>query len=62
MAAYKAEFMSQHYEKRPRPLRAQAMARIGEWAPLAAKLPRLANLLSSQGKKFLGMAAERCGD
>jgi len=59
MATYKAEFMSQHYEKRRRPLRAHALARIGEWAPLAAKLPRLANFLSSHGKKVIGIASER---
>ncbi len=59
MAAYKAEFMSQHYGKKPRPRQAQAMARIGEWAPLAAKLPRIANFLAARGKKIVGMAAER---
>jgi FAD/FMN-containing dehydrogenase/Fe-S oxidoreductase len=59
MAAYKAEFMSHHYEKKPRPRQAQVMAHIGAWAPLAARLPRLANFLAARGKKLIGMAAER---
>ena len=59
MAAYKAEFMSHYYEKRARPLVAHLMGRIGEWAPLAARLPALVNLLSPLGKKFAGVASER---
>ncbi len=59
MAAYKAEFLSHYYEQRPRPLRAHAMGRIGEWAPLAAKLPGVFNFLSSRGKKVIGITPER---
>jgi FAD/FMN-containing dehydrogenase/Fe-S oxidoreductase len=55
MAAYKAEFLSHYYERHARPAFAHAMGRIGEWAPLAAKLPRLANALS--GSAFARRAA-----
>ena len=46
MASYKAEFLSHHYEGRARPLAAHLMGRIGQWAPLAARAPRLANALA----------------
>jgi FAD/FMN-containing dehydrogenase/Fe-S oxidoreductase len=67
MASYKAEFLSHYYEQRPRPRPRQAhsMGRIGEWAPLAARLPRLANaltqspVLSSILKAAAGIAPER---
>jgi FAD/FMN-containing dehydrogenase/Fe-S oxidoreductase len=54
MAAYKAEFLSHYYETRPRPRHA-VMARIGEWAPLASRMPALANALSPL-KRFAGLA------
>ena len=57
MAAYKAEFMSHYYETHRRPLGAQLMGRIGEWAPLAAALPSVSNFLSSIVKP--GIAGER---
>jgi FAD/FMN-containing dehydrogenase/Fe-S oxidoreductase len=65
MASYKAEFLSHYYESRARPRQALAMGRIGEWAPLAARLPRLANalaqspILSSILKAVTGTAPER---
>ena len=59
MAAYKAEFMSHYYEQRRRPRQAWTMGRIGEWAPLAAKMPRLANLLSPVAQRLAGIAPER---
>jgi Fe-S oxidoreductase len=65
MAAYKAEFMSHHYAHRARPLHAQAMGRIGEWAPRAMRAPNALNTLSSLpvisglAKKIAGIAAER---
>jgi FAD/FMN-containing dehydrogenase/Fe-S oxidoreductase len=59
MASYKAEFLSHYYEQRRRPLSALAMGRIGEWAPLAARLPGIANLLAPLGKGLAGIAAER---
>lgn len=59
MAAYKAEFMSHHYETRSRPLAAHVMGRIGEWAPLAARLPWFFNGMSSFGKSFAGISSER---
>jgi FAD/FMN-containing dehydrogenase/Fe-S oxidoreductase len=65
MASYKAEFLSHYYETRPRPPQAWTMGRIGQWAPLAAKVPWLANFLthtpglSRLGKRIAGVAAER---
>ena len=59
MAAYKAEFMSHYYEGRARPRQAWSMGRIGEWAPLAARLPGLANFASRVTKGVAGIAAGR---
>ncbi|HSI56669.1 MAG TPA: FAD-linked oxidase C-terminal domain-containing protein [Ideonella sp.] len=65
MASYKAEFLSHYYEQHSRPRQALTMGRIGDWAPLAGKLPWLANLmtqtpgLSSIAKLVGGVAAER---
>ncbi len=59
MAAYKAEFMSHYYEGRVRPRQAWSMGRIGEWAPLAARVPGLANFVSRRFKGLAGIAAER---
>ncbi len=65
MAAYKAEFLSHYYEARSRPVHAHVMGRIGDWAPLAAETPGLANLvtglplLSNLLKRALGIATER---
>jgi Fe-S oxidoreductase len=59
MAAYKAEFLSHYYEKRRRPRQALSMGRIGEWAPYAARLPRVFNFISPMGKGMAGIAAER---
>jgi Fe-S oxidoreductase len=59
MAAYKAEFLSHHYETRLRPLAAHVMGRIGEWAPIAARLPGFFNRISSLGKGLAGIAPER---
>jgi FAD/FMN-containing dehydrogenase/Fe-S oxidoreductase len=59
MAAYKAEFMSHFYEERARPRQAWSMGRIGEWAPLAARIPGVANSLSAFMKGLAGIAPER---
>ncbi len=65
MASYKAEFLSHYYEKHMRPRQALTMGRIGDWAPLAAKVPWLANLmtqtpvLSSISKLVGGVASGR---
>jgi FAD/FMN-containing dehydrogenase/Fe-S oxidoreductase len=65
MALYKAEFMSHYYEAHRRPLSAEAMARIGEWAPLAGAVPWLANLftqtpgVASLVKRAAGIAPQR---
>jgi hypothetical protein len=47
MAAYKAEFLSHYYEGKARPLSAQLMARIGEWAPLGSRVSWALNGLSA---------------
>jgi FAD/FMN-containing dehydrogenase/Fe-S oxidoreductase len=61
MAAYKAEFLSHYYETHRRPRQAWSMGRIGEWAPLAAFLPGVTNLLAGFGfaKTLAGVARER---
>jgi FAD/FMN-containing dehydrogenase/Fe-S oxidoreductase len=61
MAAYKAEFLSHHYESRRRPRQAWSMGRIGEWAPMASRFSSLANLLGQTGlaKAIAGMARDR---
>ncbi|HEX4567998.1 MAG TPA: FAD-linked oxidase C-terminal domain-containing protein, partial [Vicinamibacterales bacterium] len=46
MASYKAEFLSHYYEHKRRPRQALSMGRIGDWAPLAGRLPGLANALT----------------
>jgi Fe-S oxidoreductase len=59
MAAYKAEFLSHYYEKKVRSPAVQALARIGEWAPLAAKAPGLANAFAGLGRPLAGLSAAR---
>ncbi|MGF6781409.1 FAD-binding and (Fe-S)-binding domain-containing protein [Paraburkholderia sp. GAS334] len=65
MASYKAEFLSHYYEGRRRPRQALSMGRIGDWAPLAGRLPGLANALtqtpviSSIAKRIAGVASGR---
>ncbi len=65
MASYKAEFLSHYYEHHARPRQAHSMGRIGEWAPLAARVPWLANFLTqtpglaSIAKRVAGVAPER---
>ncbi len=65
MASYKAEFLSHYYEQHSRPLQAHSMGRIGEWAPLAARVPNLVNgligspLISSVVKRIAGISSER---
>ena len=46
MATYKAEFLSHYYERNRRPRAAAIMARVGDWAPLAARAPRLTNWMA----------------
>ncbi|MEO8431211.1 MAG: FAD-binding and (Fe-S)-binding domain-containing protein [Acidobacteriota bacterium] len=46
MATYKAEFLSHYYEGRRRPRSAFALNRIHQWAPLAARVPGLANFFT----------------
>lgn len=65
MAAYKAEFLSHYYETKRRPRQAFTMGRIGDWAPWAARLPWLVNLvtqapvLKGLAKRIAGVAADR---
>ncbi|WP_345540723.1 FAD-binding and (Fe-S)-binding domain-containing protein [Variovorax defluvii] len=65
MATYKAEFLSHYYETKARPVQAYSMGMIGRWAPLAAALPALTNLvtqtpgLRSVAKAISGIAPER---
>ncbi|MDB5796745.1 MAG: FAD/FMN-containing dehydrogenase [Paucimonas sp.] len=65
LATYKAEFLSHYYQHQPRPRQAWSMGRIGNWAPMAARLPGLANLvtqsplLSKLAKRIAGVASSR---
>jgi FAD/FMN-containing dehydrogenase/Fe-S oxidoreductase len=59
MAAYKAEFLSHYYENKRRPPSVLALARIGEWAPLAARAPWLANALGALGRPVAGLSGAR---
>jgi len=65
MASYKAEFLSHYYETHRRPRQALFMGRIGEWAPLAARIAPLANFMTSAplvaplGKWLAGVAQAR---
>jgi FAD/FMN-containing dehydrogenase/Fe-S oxidoreductase len=65
MASYKAEFLSHYHEKHRRPRQAMFMGRIGQWAPWASRVPRLANFMTSApplariGKWVAGVATER---
>jgi hypothetical protein len=59
MASYKAEFLSHYYETHLRPRHAHLMGRIGEWAPLASRVPGLVNFFSGIGKPLAGIAPER---
>ena len=60
MATYKAEFLSHYYEQHARPRQAWSMGRIGEWAPLAAKFPRISNFFT-QSAVFAPIAKGICG-
>jgi FAD/FMN-containing dehydrogenase/Fe-S oxidoreductase len=64
MALYKAEFLHHYYQQHRRPLRAKLFGKIYEWAPLAAKVPALANAvaaspLGSLAKSTLGLHQDR---
>jgi FAD/FMN-containing dehydrogenase/Fe-S oxidoreductase len=65
MATYKAEFLSHYYRGRLRPRQAYALGLIRWEAQLAARAPRLANLLTQRqpfawlGKRIAGVAPER---
>ncbi|WP_347468933.1 FAD-binding and (Fe-S)-binding domain-containing protein [Burkholderia stagnalis] len=65
MASYKAEFLSHYYETHRRPRQAMFMGRIGQWAPLASRFPRLMNFMTSTpplariGKWIAGIASRR---
>lgn len=65
MATYKAEFLSHYYEKHARPRQAWSMGRIGRWAPLASRIPGVANFFSQSpifapiARYIAGIAAQR---
>ncbi len=65
IATYKAEFLSHYYAGRLRPRQAYALGLIRWEAQLAARAPRVANLLTQRqpfaalGKRLAGIAAER---
>ncbi|MFE9171765.1 FAD-binding and (Fe-S)-binding domain-containing protein [Streptomyces kebangsaanensis] len=65
MATYKAEFLSHHYEGRPRPAAHYSMGWLPVWARLSRVAPSLVNtllqapLLARAGKALAGVAGER---
>ena len=65
MATYKAEFLSHYYEKHVRPRHAFAFGLIMWWARIAARAPRIVNLLTHTpglaplAKFAAGMAMDR---
>jgi FAD/FMN-containing dehydrogenase/Fe-S oxidoreductase len=59
MAAYKAEFLSHYYARRPRPPEMVAVGLIFRWARVASRAPRLANGLARSAKTAIGIAPER---
>jgi FAD/FMN-containing dehydrogenase/Fe-S oxidoreductase len=65
MATYKAEFLSHYYKGRVRPRQAYLLGLIRWEAQLAARMPRLANVLTqrepfaSVGKRIAGIAPQR---
>jgi Fe-S oxidoreductase len=65
MPTMKAEFLAHYYERHRRPRQSHVFGKIDRWAPLASKVPRLANFLMSHapfsniGKAFAGIANER---
>ncbi|MEU6273970.1 FAD-linked oxidase C-terminal domain-containing protein [Streptomyces populi] len=65
MATYKAEFLSHHYEGRPRPAAHYAMGWLPLWARLSRIAPGLVNtvlhapVLARAGKRLAGVAGER---
>ena len=48
MALYKAEYLAQYYKRHKRPLSAQVIGRIYDWAPLAAHMPGLVNYVAGR--------------
>lgn len=64
IAAYKAEFMSEHYRRKRRPLSHHVFGKIGNTLPILARFSRISNYLqqSSVGriaKKYLEISAEK---
>ncbi|MGH9165871.1 MAG: FAD-binding and (Fe-S)-binding domain-containing protein [Acidimicrobiales bacterium] len=65
MATYKAEFLSQHYRRRLRPVTAYSIGLIPWWARLASRAPRLVNaagrapVIGSLAKRLAGIAPQR---
>ncbi len=47
IAAFKAEFMSQHYKNKRRPLHHHLFGKAGKWLPLMTRYPRLINTLQT---------------
>jgi FAD/FMN-containing dehydrogenase/Fe-S oxidoreductase len=64
MALYKAEFLAHYHRAHRRPMTAQLFGRINEWAPLAARMPRLVNAVAHSwmgdwAKRLAGIHRER---
>jgi len=47
IAAFKAEFMAQHYKLKKRPLHHHVFGKAGQWLPLMTRFPKLCNALQT---------------
>jgi FAD/FMN-containing dehydrogenase/Fe-S oxidoreductase len=65
VATYKAEFLSHHYEAKPRPLNHYAFGQIDRWARIGSGFPGLANFFTQTpglrdiAKSLMGVALQR---
>jgi Fe-S oxidoreductase len=65
MPTYKAEFFSQYYARRRRPLNHYLLGLMPWWGPVAARAPGLVNALThapviaDRGKRMMGIAEQR---
>lgn len=57
MAAYKAEFLSHHYQGRLRPRSHYSVGRLPTWLRVGARAPRLVNVLMRHAPRLVGTIA-----
>lgn len=57
MALYKAEYLAHYHKRHRRPLTAQMVGRIYDWAPLVSRMPGIVNYVA--GRTRFGMLMKR---